>query len=111
MVRQGDIIRVCFDPREGHEQAGTRPAVVVSNDAYNQRCYMTLLCPITNTNNKFPLHVPLDERTNTTGVVLCEHLRSMDLSVRKYQYIEQIPEDLLRRIVNIIEAEVAMNAD
>ena len=83
MVRQGDIIKISFNPQEGHEQAGYRPAVVVSNDFFNRRCSMTLLCPITDTNNKFPLHVPLDDRTETTGVVLCEQIRSMDLNARQ----------------------------
>ncbi len=106
MVKQGDIIKINFNPKEGHEQAGYRPAVVVSNDFFNQRCSMTLLCPITNTNNQYPLHVPLDERTMTTGVVLCEQIRSMDLSARPHHYVERMPEDLLRQIINIIEAEI-----
>ncbi len=106
MVRQGDIIKICFDPQEGHEQSGYRPAVVVSNNFFNQKCSMTLLCPITNTNNKYPLHVPLDDRTGTTGVVLCEQLRAMDLTARQHRFVERIPEDLLNRIINIIVAEV-----
>lgn len=72
---------------------------------------MTLLCPITNTNNKYPLHVPLDERTATTGVVLCEQLRSMDLSARKYHFVEHMPEDMVRQIINIIEAEIEPDAE
>ena len=111
MVKQGDIIKISFDPKEGHEQAGYRPAVVVSNDFFNQRCSMTLLCPITNTNNKYPLHVPLDERTATTGVVLCEQLRSMDLSARQYHFVENMPEDLVRQIINIIEAEIEPDSE
>jgi mRNA interferase MazF len=106
MVRQGDIIKISFNPQEGHEQAGYGPAVVVSNDFFNRRCSMTLLCPITDTNNKFPLHVPLDDRTETTGVVLCEQIRSMDLNARQYNHIERIPDDLMETIINIITAEI-----
>lgn len=106
MVRQGDIIKISFNPQEGHEQAGYCPAVVVSNDFFNRRCSMTLLCPITDTNNKFPLHVPLDDRTETTGVVLCEQIRSMDLNARQYNHIERIPDDLMETIINIITAEI-----
>lgn len=111
MVKQGDIIKISFDPQEGHEQAGYRPAVVVSNNFFNQHCSMTLLCPITNTNNKFPLHVSLDARTNITGVVMCEHLRAMDLNARQYHYVERMPDDILRRVINIIEAEIALRED
>lgn len=106
MVKQGNIIKVNFNPQRGHEQAGYRPALVVSNDTFNQRTNLTLVCPITNTNNHFPLHIPLDDRTNTTGVILCEHIRALDLQNRQYQYLEDIPQDILEDVVNIIFSEV-----
>ena len=109
MVKQGDIIKINFNPQEGHEQAGYRPAVVVSNNIFNKHCSMTLLCPITNTNNKYPLHIPLDERTTTTGVVLCEQLRSMDLTARQYLYVEQMRDDILKRIINTVISEVEVS--
>lgn len=106
MVKQGDIVKVSFDPRSGHEQAGYRPALVISNDEFNKRTKLVIVCPITNTNNSFPLHVPLDQRTSTTGVILCEHMRTLDLKARKYKFVEQIPEDLLRLVINIASAEI-----
>ena len=106
MVKQGDIIKINFDPRLGHEQAGYRPALVVSNDAFNSRTHFAIVCPITNTNNNFPLHVLLDERTKTNGVILCEHVRSLDLGSRAHTIVEQLPKDLLRTVVDIISAEV-----
>lgn len=109
MVKQGQIIKISFDPRAGHEQAEYRPAVVVSNNFFNRNCSMTLVCPITNTNNKYPLHVPLDERTVTTGVILCEQIRALDLSARPYAEIEMLPEDLLETVIHIIEAEIEIS--
>ncbi|MCD8049497.1 MAG: type II toxin-antitoxin system PemK/MazF family toxin [Clostridia bacterium] len=106
MVKQGDIIKVNFDPQKGHEQAGYRPAVVVSNDIFNQKTALALLCPITNTNNSFPLHIPLDNRTRTTGVILCEHIKALDLSARGYLFVEKLPDDLLKKLINIIFAEI-----
>ena len=106
MVNQGDIIKINFDPRLGHEQAGYRPALVVSNDAFNSRTHFAIVCPITNTNNGFPLHIPLDGRTATTGVVLCEHIRSLDLGSRVHTVVEQIPQDLLQTVVDTISAEL-----
>lgn len=82
MVKQGDIIKLNFNPQAGHEQAGYRPALVISNDFFNQKANVTIVCPITNTDNQFPLHVPLDSRTETTGVVLCEHVKALDLKAR-----------------------------
>ena len=79
MVKQGDIIIVSFDPQIGHEQAGRRPALVVSNDFYNANCNLTILCPITNTQRNNPYHVALS-RCSTTGFIMCEQIRTMDLS-------------------------------
>lgn len=106
MVKQGDIIKINFNPQAGHEQAGYRPAVVVSNNFFNRKCHMTLVCPITNTNNHYPLHVPLSG-TLTTGVVLCEQIRSLDLSARPHHFVEKIPTELLEQIINIICAEIS----
>ncbi len=109
MVKQGQIIKINFNPKAGHEQAGYRPAVVVSNDFFNKNCSMTLVCPITNTNNKYPLHIPLDDRTVTTGVILCEQIRALDLSARPYAEIEMLPADILQTVIHIIEAEIEIS--
>ena len=79
---------------------------MISNDFFNQKTNLTIVCPITNTNNKFPLHIPLDDRTVTTGVVLCEHVKALDLNARAYRVVEQIPEDLLRMVIDVVFAEV-----
>ncbi|MBR5658052.1 MAG: type II toxin-antitoxin system PemK/MazF family toxin [Lachnospiraceae bacterium] len=110
MVKQGDIIKVSFNPQSGHEQAGYRPALIVSNDVFNQKTQLVIACPITNTNNKFPLHIPLDDRTATTGVILCEHVRTLDLNSRTYSFIERIPDDILSKVVDVIYAELEITA-
>lgn len=106
MVRQSEIIKVSFNPQSGHEQAGYRPAVVVSNDVFNSKTNLVLVCPITNTDNKFPLHVPLDDRTQTTGVILCEHIRALDINSRSYRSVEQLPQDILQQVSDVISAEI-----
>ena len=106
MVKQGTIIKVNLNPRAGHERAGYRPAVVVSNDTFNAKTGMVIVCPITNTMNHFPLHVPLDERTKTTGCILCEYIRALDIEARTYRVIEQLPDDILQQVINIIFAEI-----
>lgn len=106
MVSQGTIIKVNFNPQAGHEQAGYRPAVVISNEVFNTKTNLTIVCPITNTNNYFPLHIPLDERTKTTGVVLCEHIKALDLNNRKYQVVEKLPKDIIEKVINTVYAEI-----
>ena len=108
MVRQGDIIKVDLDPQAGHEQAGYRPAVVISNGVFNQRTNLTIVCPIANTNNRFSLHIPLDKRTETTGVILCEHIKALDLNARGYRMVEQLPKDILSKVIDVVYAEIEM---
>lgn len=106
MIKQGRIIRINFDPRKGHEQSGYRPAVVISNNFYNKKTGLAILCPITSTNNHFPLHIELDERTTTKGVVLCEHIKALDIESRMYQEVEDMPKDLLKQILSVVTAEI-----
>ena len=106
MVDQGTIIKLNFTPQSGHEQKGFRPAVVVSNGFFNQKTNMTIVCPITNTNNAFPLHVPLDNRTKTRGVILCEHVKALDIEARQYRIVEKIPDDILQNVVDIVYAMI-----
>mgnify|MGYP003158684283 FL=1 len=85
---------------------GDRPAVVVSNDFFNKKTNLTIVCPVTNTISDFPLHVKLDERTTTTGAILCEHLKALDINKRTYKIIEPLPKDILEQVIDIIFAEI-----
>ncbi|NLJ59095.1 MAG: type II toxin-antitoxin system PemK/MazF family toxin [Tissierellia bacterium] len=107
MVKQGDIIKLDLDHQAGHEQAGYRPAVVISNDFFNSKVNLTIVCPITNTKRAFPLHIPLDNRTITTGFVSCEHIKALDLNARRYKVIERIPDDLLEEIISTVFSQIA----
>jgi mRNA interferase MazF len=102
MPEQGDILLLEFDPQAGHEQKGRRPAFVVSNNIFNRFTKIAIVCPITNTNKGFPLHVPLDDRTKTTGVVMCEQAKSLDISARHATFIEKAPEDILDEVIDIL---------
>ncbi len=104
---QGDIVTMDFNPQAGHEQAGRRPALIVSNSSYNKYTQMAIVCPITNTDNSFPLHVALDTRTHTTGVVLCEHVKTLDLNARNASFKEQLPTDLLSEVLERIQLSIS----
>ena len=111
MVKQGTIIKINFNPQAGHEQAGYRPAVVISNNIFNKKAKLSIVCPITNTNNHFPLHIPLDNSTKTTGVILCEHIKALDLNSRTYQVIENLPRDILENVIDVVYSEIEQIED
>lgn len=67
---------------------------------------MAIVCPVTNTNNEFPLHIRLDERTQTTGVILCEHVKSLDINQRHYKIIEKLPNDVLQKVIDVIYSQI-----
>lgn len=95
-----------FDPQAGHEQSGYRPALVVSNDFFNDKTNFVIVCPITNTDNAFPLHIKLDDRTETSGFILCEHIKALDISCRKHKFVEKLPDDILNFVVDVIFSEM-----
>ena len=104
--RQGDLVALDFDPQSGHEQAGRRPALVVSKDAFNKATGMAICCPITKTNREVPLHVSITGRTALTGFVMCEQLKSLDFRSRGMKLIERAPQDVLDDVLAIIDASV-----
>ena len=101
---QGDFVFLEFSHLTGHQQEGRRPGVVISNDQFFIRTKLAVVCPITNTSNKFPLHIPLDNRTKTTGVILTEHMKCLDVISRNIQFVEKMPEDLLEKTLAYIKA-------
>ena len=83
-----------FNPQKGHEQAGRRPALIISNNILNHHSAMAMVCPITNTNKHHPFHIELDERTNTTGVILCDQAKMLDIGPRDARLKEKCPKDI-----------------
>ncbi len=102
VFEQGDIIYLDFDPQSGHEQKGRRPALVVSNDLFNRVSSLTMVCPITNTDRGHPFHIRLDGRTKTTGVVMCDQARMLDLGGRHASYEEKAPAEVIAEAVDLI---------
>ena len=78
---QGEIIWIDFDPQSGHEQTGRRPALVVSQTAYNQRIGRAFVCPISSKIKGYPFEVPI-QTASVSGVVLSDHLKNLDWQAR-----------------------------
>ncbi len=102
IFEQGDIIYLNFDPQSGHEQKGRRPGLVISNNLFNQKSSMTMVCPITHTNKKHPFHIHLDQRTKTDGVIFCDQARMLDLESRKAVFEEKTPPDILADVIDLV---------
>jgi mRNA interferase MazF len=89
---RGDAIWINFNPQAGHEQAGRRPAIVLSPHSYNGTVGLCLLCPITNKAKGYPFEVLLPTGLGVTGVVLSDQAKSLDWRVRNAEFIAQLPE-------------------
>ena len=102
VFEQGDIVYLDFDPQSGHEQKGRRPALVVSNNLFNRVSSLTMVCPITHTDRGHPFHLRLDGRTKTSGVVMCDQARTLDLASRRASFEEKAPADIVAEAVDLI---------
>jgi mRNA interferase MazF len=102
MVKQGDIIMIDFNPVIGSEQAGYRPAVVVSNNLLISKTNIISICPVTSKLIESAFNVLLDNRTKTQGTVLCAHNRAVDIKKRSYKYIERLPKDKLFAVIEAL---------
>jgi mRNA interferase MazF len=103
---QGDIILLDFDPQTGHEQKGRRPAYVASNKDFHNLTNLAIVCPITSNIKGFPLHVPLDEETETSGVIMCEQVKSLDLKARRASYVEKAPRHIADEVFDILYGSI-----
>ena len=81
---EGDIIWVDFDPRIGHEQAGFRPAVVLSSGSYNRILGLLVCCPMTTKTKKYSLEVTIDG--SVASVVLADQIRNINWRQRNVRY-------------------------
>jgi mRNA interferase MazF len=80
-----------FDPQAGHEQAGRRPAVVLSPEAYNARVGLAVFCPITSQRKGYPFEVELPDGVGVSGVVLADQVKSLDWRARRATLIGALP--------------------
>ena len=104
---QGDIVWLDLDPQAGHEEGKRRPALIVSgNTALSLIKPLAMVCPITSRLREYPTHVLLDDRTSTRGMVLCEQVKSLDLTARNAAFIEKAPVDIVKESLDIIRCQL-----
>ena len=95
---RGDLVWLIFDPQAGREQAGRRPALVLSPALYNRRASLALVCPITNQAKGYPFEVALPEGLSISGVVLADHAKSADWAARRAQFAAKAPSDVIAEV-------------
>ena len=100
---RGALIWLTFTPQSGREQAGRRPALVVSPSAYNSKVGLALVCPITSKVKGYPFEVPLPDGGPVQGVVLADQLRSLDWRSRQADIIGTVPIAVLERVLQLVE--------
>jgi mRNA interferase MazF len=83
---RGDVVWLNFTPQAGHEQAGHRPALVLSPVAYNGKTGLMLCCPITSQVKGYPFEVPLSPDAGVRGVVLSDQVKSLDWRARQARH-------------------------
>ena len=102
--RKGDFVTLTFDPQSGHEQSGRRPALVVSNDLFNEATGLCMVCPITNTRHDYPFHVSIPEGEEVTGVVMVEQVKSLDFKTRGMREIGSAPSSVVEEVLAVLDA-------
>ncbi|NJN39465.1 MAG: mRNA-degrading endonuclease [Acaryochloridaceae cyanobacterium CSU_3_4] len=100
---RGDILKLQFNPQAGREQAGYRPAMVVSPAEYNQISSLILVCPITNRKKGWPFEVELEPTMQTTGVVLVDQVKSIDCTTRGAVFVETAPAAIISEVLACLE--------
>lgn len=97
--RRGDIIRLDFNPQTGHEQAGRRPALVLSPDEYNRTVGLVVVCPITSQVKDYPWEVEIPKNPEVFGVVLADQIKNLDWRQRRAEFLCVPPSELLDEVV------------
>lgn len=101
--QKGDLVILTFDPSAGHEQQGRRPALILSNEAFNKALGLAIACPITNTDRNFPFHVEVKSE-KLTGFIMTEQIKSIDYKVRKAKFVEKVSGEVLAKVLGITES-------
>ena len=103
---RGDLVWLIFNPQAGHEQAGRRPAVVISPKEYNGKVGLALFCPITSLVKGYPFEVKIPEDLPVSGVILADQVKSLDWHARQIKKIDELPQEIVQELLQKIRVLV-----
>ncbi|MCX6349398.1 MAG: endoribonuclease MazF [Candidatus Aureabacteria bacterium] len=102
--KRGDVIWISFSPQAGREQAGHRPALVLSPESYNRKVGLALLCPITSQVKGYPFEVMIPAGLKASGAILSDQVKSLDWRARKASLLCALSEATVREVLNKVGA-------
>lgn len=97
---RGDAVRIDFNPQTDREQAGRRPAVVLSPAAYNGKVGLALLCPVTSQVKGYPFEVAIPNGLGVAGVILADQVKSLDWRKRNASVITALPQQTVAAVLH-----------
>lgn len=102
--KRGDVVWLSFAPQAGHEQAGHRPALTLSPEAYNHKVGLAIFCPITTQIKGYPFEVPVPAGLKASGVILADQVKSLDWHARYARFCCRIPEATCAEVLQKLDA-------
>lgn len=96
---RGDVVWITLTPQAGHEQAGRRPALVLSPQRYNGKTGLAVLCPVTNQRKGYPFEIAIPDGLPVTGVILADQVKNLDWQSRQATFGCSLPEDVTQAVV------------
>ncbi len=100
----GDAVWITMNPQASHEQAGRRPAVVLSPQTYNSKVGLAILCPITNQVKGYPFEVLIPADLPIVGAILSDQVKSLDWHARNAEFICTLSDEIISEIVQKLSA-------
>lgn len=91
----GDVVWITLNPQAGHEQTGSRPAVVLSPKSYNGKIGLAIFCPITSQVKGYPFEVLLPGGMPIAGAILSDQVKSLDWRARNAELICALPPETI----------------
>ena len=101
---RGDVVWISLNPQSGHEQAGRRPAVVISPAQYNKKVGLAVLCPITNQVKGYPFEVLVPDDIPVKGAILSDQVKNLDWRERRAEFICKLPQQIMHEVMDKLHA-------
>lgn len=103
---RGDLIYLDFNPQTGTEQAGRRPALVISPEKFNLVTGYASVCPISRTQRKWGFHIPVPEGLAFEGVIIADQVKNLDWKTRNAEVKGKAPNDFVNKVVQVIHTYI-----
>ena len=101
---RGDVVWMDFSPQAGREQAGRRPALVLSSKTYNRKTGRCLACPVTSQIKGYPFELRLPADCAVQGAVLVDHVKNQDWQARRAERADAVSDGFTDQVADLVDA-------